>query len=134
MFGAQPSEEVLALHRRCMDIQKQIAAQLKPGVRPADIYHSILDSLDPAFLEHFMGYGSQTVKFLGHGVGMCIDEHPVIAHGFNEPMAENMTLAVEPKRGVPHLGMVGVEDTYATAAGGGVCLTGGGRDIVVVPA
>jgi Xaa-Pro aminopeptidase len=133
MFGAQPSADTLAIHRRCIDIQKQIAAQLKPGVRPADIYQSVLGSLEPSFLEHFMGYGSLAVKFLGHGVGLCIDEHPVIAHGFNDPMTANMTLAVEPKKAIPRLGMVGVEDTFVVAADGGQCLTGGGRDIIVTP-
>jgi Xaa-Pro aminopeptidase len=132
MFGAQPSPEVLAIHRRCVDIQKQVAAQLKPGVRPADIYHSIMDNLEPSFLEHFMGYGQQAVKFLGHGVGLYVDEQPVIAHGFNDPLKENMTVALEPKKGIPRLGLVGAEDTYVVTAEGGRCLTGGGRDIIVV--
>jgi Xaa-Pro aminopeptidase len=70
------------------------------------------------------------VKFLGHGVGLTIDELPVIAKGFDEPLEENMVIALEPKKGVPGIGMTGVEDTYIVTPGGGQCITGGGREII----
>ena len=37
-----------------------------------------------------MGYGNRQVKFLGHGIGLTIDELPVIAQGFDEPLKEGM--------------------------------------------
>ena len=80
----------------------------------------------------FMGFGNQCVKFLGHGVGLHIDELPVIASGFDEPLEEGMVIALEPKKGVAGVGMLGVEDTYVVAPDGGRCVTGGGRGIVVV--
>jgi Xaa-Pro aminopeptidase len=43
-----------------------------------------------------------------------------------------MVFALEPKRGVPGVGMVGVEDTYVVTKRGGECITGGGSDIMVV--
>ena len=72
------------------------------------------------------------MKFLGHGVGLHIDEYPVIAKGFDEPLEENMIIALEPKCAVPDVGTVGVEDTYAVTPEGGLCLTGGGRGMVEV--
>ena len=45
-----------------------------------------------------MGYGRHTVKFLGHGIGLWIDEIPVIAKGFDEPLQEGMVFAIEPKK------------------------------------
>jgi Xaa-Pro aminopeptidase len=84
--------------------------------------------------EHFMGVSpGNRVKFLGHGVGLNIDDFPVIAKGFDEPLEENMVLALEPKYALWGLGMAGVEDTYRVTARGGECLTGGGRDIILVP-
>lgn len=132
MFGAKPSADVVSIHRACMDMEARIAERLKPGAVPADIYNSEMEPLTDDFKTNFMGFGSRQVKFLGHGVGMHIDEMPLIAGGYREPLQENMTVALEPKKGIAGIGMVGVEDTYVVTKQGGRCLTGGGRDIVTV--
>jgi len=49
-----------------------------------------MDSLDEKFHQNFMGFGKRKVKFLGHGIGLQVDEMPVIAEGFNEPLKEGM--------------------------------------------
>ena len=79
-----------------------------------------------------MGFKGRKVKFLGHGIGLHIDETPVIAKGFDEPLVENMVIAVEPKKGMAGIGMVGVEDTYVISSGGARCITGGGSEIITV--
>jgi Xaa-Pro aminopeptidase len=133
MFGAEPPKEYEAAHRLCMDIQRRIAERLRPGEIPSVIYQEIMGSLNEQELDCFMGVDNKhKVKFLGHGVGLNIDEFPVIARGFDDPLEENMVLALEPKKGVPGIGMAGVEDTYIVKEGGGQCVTGGGRDIIVV--
>jgi Xaa-Pro aminopeptidase len=43
-----------------------------------------------------------------------------------------MVIALEPKAGVENVGMVGVEDTYIVTDRGGLCITGGGREIIEV--
>ena len=43
-----------------------------------------------------------------------------------------MVLAVEPKKGLPGLGMVGVENTFQVTPEGGVSLTADEDEIVVV--
>jgi Xaa-Pro aminopeptidase len=91
-----------------------------------------MSELSDDFKRDFMGFGARRVRFLGHGIGLHVDEPPVIAEGFDEPLEENMTFAVEPKKGIKDVGLVGVEDTYAVTADGGRCLTGGGRDIIEV--
>ncbi|MDR0406275.1 MAG: Xaa-Pro peptidase family protein [Clostridiales bacterium] len=132
MFGAAPSEEVAAAHKKCMEIQKEAAALLKPGNLPSQIYADIIGGLDKAFLENFMGFGGRRAGFLGHGVGLRVDETPVIAKGFDAPLRENTVIALEPKKGMAGAGMVGVEDTYLVTPDGGECLTGGGSEIIVV--
>ncbi|MGI5898700.1 MAG: M24 family metallopeptidase [Christensenellales bacterium] len=132
MFGAKPSPEAISAHRACIDIEQRAADMLRPGIAPSEIYNKIMGSLDESFLENFMGFGQRSAKFLGHGVGMFVDEMPIIAAGFDEPLQENMTIALEPKKGIAGLGMVGVEDTYAVTPSGGRCLSGGGCDIIVV--
>ena len=65
---------------------------------------------------------------------MQIDEPPVIAKGFDDPLEEGMVLALEPKRGVPGVGMVGTENTYLVTSGGGQSITGTCAGPILVPA
>ena len=49
---------------------------------------------------------------------------PVIARGFDEPLEEGMVIALEPKKGVEGVGMVGTENTFVVTRGGGRSITG----------
>ncbi len=131
-FGAPPTEDMLRAHRACRALQEQAASLLRPGNTPEEIYQRVMDSADLTLLPNLKGYGGNQVKFLGHGVGLYVDEYPVIAPGFKEPLVENMVLAIEPKNGIDGVGLVGVEDTYLVTKDGGRCLTGGEKDIIVV--
>ena len=132
-YGAEPPAAAVQAHQACLAIQKQAAAALRPGAIPAEIYRQVLSAQDPDFLDGFMGCDATPVKFLGHGVGLQVDELPVIAEGMHEPLEANMVIALEPKHTVPGYGMVGVEDTYLVTPAGGRCLTGGERDIRIIP-
>ena len=132
MFGKALPDEVMAMHRRCVESERQIAAQLKPGAIPSGIYARTMAGLDADFLQNFMGYGKRRVNFLGHGVGLQIDEPPVLAEGFDQPLAENMTLAIEPKKGIAGVGMVGSENTYVVTPDGGRSLTGANPGLIRV--
>ncbi len=131
-FGRTLPDEATAMHRRCVEIEQDLAAQLKPGAIPSQLYASVMRSLDAAFLENFMGYGNRRVNFLGHGVGLQIDEIPVVAEGFDEPLAEGMVLALEPKKGIPGIGMVGTENTFLVTPAGGRSLTGSSPGLILV--
>ncbi len=131
-FGGAPSDEIVKAHRKCIEIQRRTAELLKPGNIPAKIYETVMSEIDEEFLRNFMGFGSRRVKFLGHGIGLHIDELPAIANGFNTPLQENMAIALEPKKGIAGVGMVGVEDTYIVGLQGGHCITGGEKDIIIV--
>ncbi|NLL38786.1 MAG: aminopeptidase P family protein [Clostridiales bacterium] len=132
MFGAKPSPEAVRAHQLCLDVEKRAAELLRPGEVPAHIYESIVRTIPEDMKPFFMGYEGRTAKFLGHGIGLHVDEIPVIAGGFNTPLEENMVIALEPKAGVENVGMVGVEDTYIVTDRGGLCITGGGREIIEV--
>ena len=132
-FGEEPTPEMTALHTLCIDIQREAAAALRPGNLPSDVYKTALSHVRPEMEPDFMGFQGQKVRFLGHGVGLQIDEFPVLTIGFDEPFQSGMTIALEPKIGLAGAGMVGVEDTYVVTDKGGRCLTGGGQPIRVVP-
>jgi Xaa-Pro aminopeptidase len=133
LFGIKPDDELQRQHNICLDIQRRLAEQLKPGAIPSVLYENIMNSLPPAFLKNFMGFGNRQVKFLGHGIGLVIDENPVIAKGFDIPLEENMVLAIEPKKGIENKGMVGIENTFLVTPNGGESITGHSKGLVVVP-
>lgn len=132
MFGRPIPEEAIEMHQRCVEIQDETAAMLQPGIVPSEIYTTILDSLEPTFLKNFMGFGDREVQFLGHGVGLAVDEMPVIARGFDEPLEEGMVIALEPKKGIAVVGMVGIENTFVVSRGGGRCITGTNAGLIPV--
>lgn len=133
-FGRPLPAEAMAAHERCLELQRHVAALLKPGAIPSQIYASVVESLDAEFLTHFMGFGNRRAQFLGHSVGLQIDEPPVIAEGFDDPLVEGMVFAVEPKRGVPGVGLVGTENTYLVTSEGGRSLTGTCPGPILIPA
>lgn len=132
MFGKSLNEEAIAAHKRCVDIQHEIAMMLKPGETPSNIYSTVIAKLSDDFLKNFMGYGDRKVKFLGHGIGLVVDELPVIAKGFDEPIQEGMVFAVEPKKGIENIGMVGIENTFHVTSNGGICITGNNKGLIPV--
>jgi Xaa-Pro dipeptidase len=131
-FGTKPDPQVLEVHNKCVDVMRRTAAMLKPGNIPSQIYETIMNSLDDDFKSNFMGIGDAAVKFLGHGVGLHIDELPAIAKGFDEPLEQGMTIALEPKKAIKDTAMVGTENTFIVTAGGGEMITGNSCDIIVV--
>ncbi|MFZ1897147.1 M24 family metallopeptidase [Methanoregula sp.] len=132
MFGRSIPEEAIRVHEQCVAVQDEVAAFLKPGAIPSEIYTTVMDGLSPEFRDGFMGYGKNTVKFLGHGIGLWIDESPVIAKGFDEPLQEGMVFAVEPKKGIKGVGLVGIENTFVVTPQGGRSLTGTDRGLMPV--
>ena len=132
MFGKPLPDAAIQEHFRCVEIQDTMASMLKPGAIPSEIYRTIMAGLEPAFLPNFMGFGDHRVNFLGHGIGLWIDETPVIAVGFDEPLEEGMVFALEPKKGIPDIGLVGIENTFVVTPQGGRSLTGKSKGLVVV--
>lgn len=131
-FGAELPKAVQAIHQRCVDIQNRVAEMLVPGNTPENIWETIIAGLEPDFLQNFMGFGNRQVKFLGHGIGLTVDELPVLAKGFKMPLQENMVFAVEPKKGIAHVGMVGIENTFVVTPAGGRCISGTNPGLILV--
>lgn len=118
-------ERVQKAQEACFAVLSHVAQNMKPGAVPADFWTWTLEYMEKAgFSEGFMGLGGNKAPFLGHGIGLVIDAWPVIAKGFNEPLEEGMVMAVEPKIGIPDVGLVGVENTIEVTAAGGRSLTG----------
>jgi len=109
--------------RRAHDCSKAIhrlfAERARPGATCSELYRMALDEAEKAgFGDFFMGHGEGRVKFIGHGLGLEIDELPVIAPFFNQKLEPGMVIAFEPKFVFPGRGVVGMEDDYLVTPSG----------------
>ena len=68
--------------------------------------------------DSFMGYGELRGPYIGHGIGLELDEPPVLGPGVDTPIEEGMILAVEPKLISPDFGAVSIEDDVVVTADG----------------
>ena len=67
--------------------------------------------------DHLMGQKPDQSRFLGHSVGLELDESPVIAEGFDRPLPIGGVMAIEPKL-VFEEGAIGIEDTWVRTSEG----------------
>lgn len=106
----------------------------RPGVTWGGLYDECLQmAADMGYQDHFMGSKGAQVSFIGHGVGVELDEYPFIARGFNDnELEENMVFAFEPKVVYPGLGAIGVEDTFWVGADGLKHLTFANHELVIL--
>ncbi|MEG2140772.1 MAG: M24 family metallopeptidase [Bilophila sp.] len=131
--AASIPDAVQSAHEVCVNIYQRAVAALKPGAIPATIWQDAAAfAAQSGYKDTFMGFGSDRVPFLGHGVGLAMDEYPVFAAGFNEPLEEGMVVAIEPKISLPGLAMVGLEHTLEITANGAHSLTGETLHIIPV--
>jgi Xaa-Pro aminopeptidase len=71
---------------------------------------------------YFMGH-LQQAAFIGHGVGLQINELPVLFGRSKEVLQPGMVVALEPKFVIPGVGAVGIENTYIIHEEGVECVT-----------
>jgi Xaa-Pro dipeptidase len=131
--GATPSEVVARAHACCVAIQAEAASMLVPGTTPSQVWEKALAmATEAGYGETFMGMGSERARYLGHGVGLEMDEYPSFAAKFDVPFEEGVVMAVEPKIAIPDVGMVGVENSFLVTPKGGECLTGDDFSLVTI--
>ena len=106
-------------HRAMLDIQHMIQSMACPGISAAYLYDKAIDMASAmGYSDHFMGTGDQRIRFVGHGVGIEMDEYPFIAKGQTMKLEEGMVFALEPKLIFPGVGVVGIENTYQVTDSG----------------
>lgn len=111
-------EEAYIAHQVCLDIQEQIAAMAQPGVVCEDLYNAAIDLVTQAgFANYFMGI-TQQARFIGHGIGLEINEAPVLAPRVKQKLEPGMVFALEPKIVLPGIGPVGIENSWVVTAEG----------------
>lgn len=111
-------EKAYRAHNVAIEIENIVQEAMKEGAVCEDIYNLAVEKAKLEGLSDcFMGTVQQA-KFVGHGVGLVINEPPVLAMRSRDVLQKGMVLAVEPKFVIEGVGAVGIEDTYIVGADG----------------
>lgn len=112
------TDEAYAAHQVSLEVQEAVTSKAKPGVVCEDLYQTAIDIVTKAgFGDYFMGVG-QKAKFIGHGIGLEINESPVLAPRVKQELEPGMVFALEPKIVLPGVGPLGIENSWVVTADG----------------
>ncbi len=126
--------EISPLAQKAHDCSIRIAHELAemglPGTEAKAMYERATEIAKEEGLEkYFMGH-RQHAGFVGHGVGIEINELPVIAPRSRDILAEGNVIAIEPKFVIPNVGAVGIENTYVVTPAGMKSITNAPEEII----
>jgi Xaa-Pro dipeptidase len=115
----EPSQEQRDLWERLLELHLRVVDQVRPGVTGEELYLSARGLAEEAgLIDNFMGVGSERGSYIGHSIGLEVDEWPVLGAGYDEPLPVGAVITIEPKFMVPGLGGVMVEDDLVVTPGG----------------
>lgn len=128
-LGELPAEAIAA-HQCSVEICHTLASMGTPGTEAKALYEKAKEIAESHGLEaYFMGHRQQA-GFVGHGVGIQVNELPVLAPRSKSVLAEGNVIAIEPKFVIPGFGAVGIENTYVCRQTGLERITLAPEDII----
>lgn len=131
-IGSLP-DEIFEAYSVSRYIQDEVTKKAAPGVYCSELYELALSIADSYGLkDFFMGYDDGQVKFIGHGVGLDLDEYPILSPASPHVLQEGMVFALEPKFIFPEIGMVGLENVWTVTETGLERLSPGDDEVKIV--
>ncbi len=125
-------EDLLAAQAWCVSVLEHVSDAAQPGVAPSALYALALElAEDAGHAANFMGVAPDQARFVGHGIGLEVDEYPFLARGFDDPLEPGMVFALEPKLVFPGRAAVGIEDAFIVTESGVEALPAMPRDVLV---
>jgi Xaa-Pro dipeptidase len=113
------SEAATEVQTATQEILQAMEAELAVGAHNEAIWLAAeAMAEEEGVTEGFMGVGETKMRFIGHGVGLELDELPVMASGIPGRVPDGAVVAIEPKVVMPNYGVLGEENTYHVTASG----------------
>jgi Xaa-Pro aminopeptidase len=108
---------------KAYEVSREIIEDLmeftKEGVDAVQVFERAVERVKKAKLEeYFMGHDEGQVTFIGHGLGLEINELPILTARHSMMLQEGMVMAIEPKFIIPHEGAVGIEVDFVVRKNG----------------
>ena len=125
-------EKLEVAYRESLEILQVLAGAIHPGVVVSELYLKAEKLAEKKnLLAHFMGFGNDKAGFCGHGIGLELDEPPVISRNGKAVLVPGHVIALEPKFTFPGEGVVGVEDVFLVTENGAEKLTKSGYGVKI---
>jgi Xaa-Pro dipeptidase len=120
-------------YRACREIHDAVLEETRPGSDCGRIFQNTLNlARKLGYEDSYLGPPGLQTHFIGHGIGLELNEFPFLAEGHSYPLEEGMTFAVEPKIVFPGEGSVGLENTVVVTQDGYEIITPLEQDIFQV--
>jgi len=120
-------------HAALLAIQAAIREAAVPGAVSSSVYEAAAGKArDLGMQDYFQGYGEQQGSFVGHGLGLEVDELPLLSPRDTTVIKENMTFTTEIFILHPDFGEVKLEDTLRVTDKGTEFLTELEREVTEV--
>jgi len=128
------SDRLRRAYNDMVEIQELMVRVIEVGMSWGALYDVCSKrAVDMGYADNFMGARGAQVSFIGHGLGVEIDEYPFIACGFDKmPLEVGMVFAFEPKVVFPGEGAIGIENTYYLSNEGLKRLTHSSDELVIL--
>lgn len=125
-------ELAIKAHNLSIAITQHLAKIAVPGTKASFLYEEAMRMVNEAGMQdYFMGH-NQKAGFIGHGVGIEINELPVLAPRSRDIIQLNQVIAIEPKFVIPEVGGMGIENTYLVTENGLERITNLTEDLIEI--
>lgn len=130
----KPTADQQDLWDRLLELHLRVVERIRPGVTGEELYLLAEELAQKSGLsDNFMGVGSERGAYIGHSIGLEIDEWPVLGAGARDPLPPGAVVTIEPKFMVPGLGGVMVEDDILVTPSGHEVISSLERELFYVP-
>jgi len=128
----RPSDICRTMYSGMKEIADRIIEMLRPGIRCDDLYKKACNFAEELGIgSYFMRLGtdSKRVPFIGHGLGLELNEPPLLGNNNHEVLEEGMIIALELEMSASIGEVVKLEDTILITSDGVEVLTITPRDL-----
>ena len=126
-------QKFIDAYKACKEIHDTVLGEARPGADCEAIFMKTLKLAGKlGYKDNYLGPAGFQTHFVGHGIGLELNELPFIAQGQSYPLERGMTFAIEPKIVFSGEGSVGIENTAAITEKGYEILTPVSQEIFQV--
>lgn len=130
-IGSMP-ERAMKACRASIEIHDRVLDHVKPGRTVSELFNiSFSEAERLGYAEQYLGPAGYKVSFIGHGIGLELTEHPVIARDRDYVLEPGMVFSLEPKMVFDNEFSAGIESVFLVTETGHRMITRVPADIFI---
>lgn len=128
-----PPARLAAAYHFVRSVHARFKELARPGAITGKLYETVWEwAREAGWDKWFMGWSDPKISFVGHGLGIEVDEFPFIAEGQKMELQQGMVFAFEPKVIIPDEGIAGLENVYLVTNDGIESLNTATEELVII--